>query len=155
MADRGQCPLADRDECCLERLPCNAVLIRPKKDLPSIARMFPGDEVLSVRAILFNCPERQEGCIASIVGYAWAPTCEARPFERELRASFVSQEDVAGSWDLRRHPDNLLTAETLSGLPPISIETSNNLRSEQGRRIRQLWFRCFAHGDILCTHHWC
>ena len=129
MAERGRCSLVDHDECCLKKLPCNTILIRPKKDIPSIARMFPGDEILAVRAYLYNCPEQGSGCVAAIAGYTWAPTCEARSFERELRASFVSQEDAAHNWELRGRPDNLLTAETLSGLPPISIETSNNLRS--------------------------
>ena len=129
MADRGRCPMEERSECCLERLPCNTILIRPKKDIPSVARMFPGDEVLAIRAFLFNCPERHDGCVASIVDYVWAPNCEARPFERELRASFVSQEMVSQNWELRGHPNNLLTAKTLSDLPPISIETSNKLKS--------------------------
>lgn len=129
MAERGRCSLVDHDECCLQKLPCNTILIRPKKDIPSIARIFPGDEILAVRAYLYNCPEQRSGCVAAIAGYAWAPTCEARPFERELRASFVSQEDAAHNWELRGRPDNLLTTETLSGLPPVSIETSNNLRS--------------------------
>ena len=128
-ADRGRCPLADQEECCLEKLPCNTILIRPKKDLPSIARMFPGDEILAVRAFLYNCPERYDGCVASIADYVWAPSCEARPFERELRASFVAQEAASRNWELRGHPDNLLTTKTLSDLPPISIETSSNLKS--------------------------
>ena len=129
MAERGRCPLVDRTECCLEKLPCNTILIRPRKNLPSIARMFPGDEVLSVQAALFNCPEQSTGCVASIIDYVWAPSCEARPFEREYRASFVSQEEVSQNRELYRRPDNLLTAETLSGLPPISIETSTHLKS--------------------------
>ena len=129
MADRGQCPVDERRECCLEKLPCNMILIRPKKDLPSIVRMFPGDEVLAVKAFLFNCPERYDGCVASIVDYVWAPNCEARAFERELRASFVSQDMVSHNWELRGRPDNLLTTKTLSGLPPVSIETSNSLKS--------------------------
>lgn len=129
MADRGRCPLEDREDCCLERLPCNSVLIRPKKDLPSIARMFPGGEVLALRAFLFNCPEQPEGCVAAIADCVWAPGCEARPFERELRAAFVPQEEASRNGELRRHPDNLLTAETLSELPPISIETMDNLKS--------------------------
>ena len=129
MAERDRCPLEERSECCLERLPCNTILIRPKKDLPSVARMFPGDEILAVRALLFNCPERYDGCVASIVDYVWAPNCGSRSFEREHRASFVSQEMVSQNRELRGRPDNLLTTKTLSDLPPISIETSSKLKS--------------------------
>lgn len=161
MADRGRCSLENRAECCLEKLPCNTILIRPKKNIPSIARMFPGDEILAIRAYLYNCPEQSSGCVAAITGYLWAPTCEARPFELELRASFISQEDVTQNRELRGRPDNLLNAKTLSGLPPISIETSNNLRSwtdyldwrnrlvaENARTIRYLWAQRNHDGSV-------
>lgn len=132
VAERNGCILEDDTDCCLATLPCNTILIRPKKDLPSIARMFPGDEILAIRAGLFSCPHQGGGCVASIINYVWAPTCEARPFEREFRASFVSQETALQSPELRRRPDNLLVADILSGLPPISIETKVNLSAWAG-----------------------
>ena len=132
MADRGRCPIENEDECCLAKLPCNAVLLRPNRNIPSLARMFPSNEMLAIRAYLYNCPEQPAGCVAAITSLSWAPVCEARAFEREVRAICVSQEEAAKNWELHGHAGNLLTAETLAALPPISIETANNLRSWAG-----------------------
>jgi hypothetical protein len=105
------------------------VMIRPKKDVPSIARMFPRDEVLAIRAYIYNCPEQASGCIAAINEVSWAPVCEARSFERELRASFVPNETVFQNRELRGRPNNLLLSDLLSSLPPVSLETRENLKS--------------------------
>ena len=121
------CPLDGLSECCRASVPCEYLLIRPKRNLPSLARMFPGREVLALKIRLEGCPASAEGCRAAIVNLVWAPAGDARPFEREAVVVFPSRAAQSGGPDGVLRPGNLLTASFLSSLPPMSAETRERL----------------------------
>ena len=126
----ANCPLSlegeDRAEKCpLSRNDCSAVILRPKCDRPRFEAMFPGNEILAVKASVRFCPEEPQGAVLAIRDFVWVPKCEKRPYEIEVYAKIIMGQTHL--WDKR--PDNILNGNVVSQLPPISLITMKNVKN--------------------------
>ena len=111
----SKCPMAKND--------CSFVILRPVCDLPRMEAMFPGNEILAVKASLRYCPAEINGSVLSILDFVWVPKCEKRPYEVILSSRII--------WDRTaprdQRPGNVLREKVVSQLPPISLITKKNL----------------------------
>ena len=124
------CPLSLESEertekCPLSRNDCSAVILRPNCNRPRVEAMFPGNEILAIKALVRYCPEEQQGAVLAIMDFVWVPKCEKRPYEIEIEAQIVRRN--TGAFDKRQ--DNILNSEIVSQLPPISLITKKNVES--------------------------
>ena len=114
--ERGtKCPLAKNE--------CSHVILRPVCNLPSMETMFPGNEILAVKAFVKFCPVENNGSVLAILDFVWVPKCEKRPYEVEISAKVI--RDRTNAWESR--PNNVIKQKLVSHLPPISMITKKNL----------------------------
>ena len=101
------------------------MIIRPTCDTPALQAMFPGDEILGLKAWVWDCPHRPQGSRLSVIGFVWLPKCEQRPYEVAVEGRlFLNNE---GSNAFRRH-GNALRAPLFEHLEPVSLRTREKLR---------------------------
>ena len=127
-----KCPLnLDFNErttsCPLTKNDCSRVILRPVCNLPRMESMFPGNEILAVKANLKYCAVENNGSVLAILDYVWVPKCEKRIYEIEIAAQTIWGQTNA--WD--RRPNNVLGEKVISQLPPISMITFRNLEEWQ------------------------
>ena len=74
--EQRYCPLGEaQHSCVLRRRSCSSVIIRPACDTPALQAMFPGDEILGLKAWVWDCPHRPQGSLLSVIGFVWLPKC--------------------------------------------------------------------------------
>ena len=121
--ERG-CPLNNQiKDCVLARQCCSVIVLRPACDTPRMEEMFPGDEVLGVRAFVQQCPHKDNGAVLAVMGLSWMPKCEPRPFEIQLSGRMI----WSSTYGTDRRPGNVFKAQLIDYLSPISVITQRNL----------------------------
>ena len=124
--EQRYCPLSEaQHSCVLRRRSCSSVIIRPACDTPALQAMFPDDEILGLKAWVWDCPHRPQGSLLSVIGFVWLPKCEQRPYEVAVEGRLFLNNEGGNAF---RRPGNALRAPLFERLDPVSLRTREKLR---------------------------
>ena len=122
----SHCVMGDaRESCVLARRSCSVVVLRPVCDTPSLQAMFPGDEIMGLKAWVWECPHRPQGAVLSVIGPVWLPKCDRRPYEVAVQGRVFLDN---GGLTFSRRANNAFRAPLFERLEPMSMRTKEKLR---------------------------